>query len=68
MSDRRPKPKKADLVCQKLSEDSYIITACAPRDGAGRPMFDGDRDYAMNRKQLDTYIANLVMLRAGSPA
>lgn len=62
MSNRLPKPGKIET--ERLPDGSYLITAYAPRDGAGRPLAT-DLKYQMTREHFHQHVDALVWLRAG---
>ena len=67
MSDRRTHrpPRKAPIVIQRQADGSYILTAHAPRDGAGRETSAADLHYPMTRSEARTFSNDLILLLAG---
>ena len=68
MSNRlSPRPqKRAPIIIKRLPDGGYLLTACAPRDGAGRETSAADLHYPMTAAEFSAWVDSLVYLRAGT--
>ena len=58
-------PRKAPIIITRQADGSYILTAYAPRDGAGRQTSAADLSYPMTKAEFSSWVDSLVYLRAG---